>query len=311
MTSQFRKFLTDHFCGTIGIIFLKIMAQQSLPVSLKRIMDRMPVPVFHHICSGSQMAERLQAKLSVIRNPSRESLCFCFQNKIIIFFQRTGTVPAIGNLCTGQFVLGRMINVRTCYRQRLCRMFMIHHRLYSVGISPPVKIKVMGDKLIFPCILFHNIRLPLQIIIHQRSLELLELCAKASVDCSTHIREILPRVDPVTPVIQTKRLIHRIQIIVELCAKIFYKLLLHIFSCCIIIFCLIIQLETNHTFSVRRHFHQFSDHTFTVIAIYRMRDIHDLTRPVDARSPLCGCQYIRVGFYHPGRDRIRRCSNDH
>ena len=169
----------------------------------------------------------------------------------------------------------------------------------------------MGDKLIFPCILFHNIRLPLQIIIHQRSLELLELCAKASVDCSTHIREILPRVDPVTPVIQTKRLIHRIQIIVELCAKIFYKLLLHIFSCCIIIFCLIIQLETNHTFSVRRHFHQFSDHTFTVIAIYRMRDIHDLTRPVDARSPLCGCQYIRMRFYHPGRDRIGRCSDDH
>ena len=169
----------------------------------------------------------------------------------------------------------------------------------------------MGDKLIFPCILFHNIRLPLQIIIHQRSLKLLELRTKTSVNCSTHIRKIFPRIDPVTPVVQSKRLIHRIQIIVKLCSQVFYELLLHIFSRSVIIFCLIIQLEADHTFSVCRHFHQFPDHPFAIITIYRMCDIHDLTCPVDTRSLLCGCQYIRMRFYHPGRNRIRGRSDDH
>ena len=169
----------------------------------------------------------------------------------------------------------------------------------------------MGDELIFSCILFHNIRLPLQIIIHQRSLKLLELRTKTSVNCSTHIRKIFPRIDPVAPVVQSKRLIHRIQIIVKLCPQVFDELFLHIFSRSVIIFCLIIQLEADDTFSVCRHLHQFPDHPFPIITIYRMCDIHDLTRPVDAWSLLCGCQYIRMRFYHPGRDRIGRCSDDH
>ena len=270
----------------------------------------MPVPVFHHICSGSQMAECLQTKLSVIRNPSRESLRFCLQDKIIIFFQRTGTVPAIGNLRTGQLVLCRMINIHTCYRQRPRRMLVIHHRLYPVGIPSPVKIKVMRDKLVFPRILLHNIRLPLQIIIHQCSLELLEFRTETSIDRSAHIRKILPRIDPVAPVIQSKRLIHRVQIVVKFRPQIFYKLLLHIFSRSVIIFRLIIQLEADHTFSVCRHFHQLADHALTIIAIYRVRDIHNLTRPIDTRSLLCGCQYIRVGFYHPGRNCVRRRSDN-
>ena len=204
-----------------------------------------------------------------------------------------------------------MIDIHPCYCQCPCCMFVIYHRLYSVGISPPVKIEVMGDELIFPCILFHNIRLPLQIIIHQRSLKLLELRTKTSVNCSTHIRKIFPRIDPVAPVVQSKRLIHRIQIIVKLCPQVFDELFLHIFSRSVIIFCLIIQLEADDTFSVCRHLHQFPDHPFPIITIYRMCDIHDLTRPVDAWPLLCGCQYIRMRFYHPGRDRIGRCSDDH
>ena len=71
------KFISDHFCCTIGIIFLEVMTQQSFPVGLKRIVDGMPVPVFHHIGSGCYMTVRLKTKLSVIRYPTGESLRLC------------------------------------------------------------------------------------------------------------------------------------------------------------------------------------------------------------------------------------------
>ena len=274
-------------------------------------MDGMPVPVFHHIGSGCHMAIRLETKLSVIRHPAGKSLGLCLQHKIVILLQRAGTVSSKGNLSSRQLVLGRMINIYTCHRQCLCRMIMIHFWLYTKGITSPVKIKIVCNKLILSGILPHNICLPFQIIIHQCSLEFLKFCPQAAVDGSPHIREIFPCIDPVTPVIQTKLIIQSIQIILELVSQIFYKLLLYISACSIVVFRLIIQLKTNDTFSVSRHFHQLSYYPLSVIPIHRMGNIHNLSCTVDSRSVFGRCQHIRIGFDHPGGNCIGGSSDNH
>ena len=51
----FPKFFSNNTSLTVSIILRKIMAQKPLPVSLKRIMDRMPVPVHHTVGPGCQM----------------------------------------------------------------------------------------------------------------------------------------------------------------------------------------------------------------------------------------------------------------
>ena len=134
-------------------------------------------------------------------------------------------------------------------------MIMVYIRLHAKGISTPFKVKIMCDKLIFSAIFIYDICLPAQEFIYQCPLELLKFCTKASIDSSSYIREIFPCIDAVTPIIQTKLMIHCIQIVVEFLSEIFYKLLLNIFSGSSIIFGFIIYLETNNTFSVCGTFH--------------------------------------------------------
>lgn len=111
-------------------------------------MDRMPVPVHHTVCAVCQMTVCLKSELSLIRSPSRISLCFCFQNKVVISLQRTCHITAKCDLCPCQIILCWMINICACNRQCLRCMIMVYIRLYSIGISPPFKVKIMSDKLI-------------------------------------------------------------------------------------------------------------------------------------------------------------------
>ena len=140
------------------MIFFEIMTEQTSPVCLERVMDRMPVPVFYQSRTGCHMAERLLPKLPRIRCPTWVTLCLCLKNEIIILFQGTGHITAKGDFRTGQFVLRRMVNVASCHSQRLfCNFKMIIGRLYTIGISAPLKIQIVGDKLIRTGILFYNI----------------------------------------------------------------------------------------------------------------------------------------------------------
>ena len=72
----FPKFFSNNTSLTVSIILRKIMAQKSLPVSFKRIMDRMPVPVHHTVGPGCQMTVGTETKLTFIRRPARKSLSF-------------------------------------------------------------------------------------------------------------------------------------------------------------------------------------------------------------------------------------------
>ena len=166
-------------------------------------------------------------------------------------------------------------------------MKMVYIRLNAIGISTPLKIQIMGYKLVFSSIFIYNISLPAEEFVHQSSLEFLKFCAKASVDGSAHIWKILPGVDSIAPVIQAKFVIQGIQIIMEFFTNIFHKLLLHVFSSSSVIFRLIIQLETDDALSMCCALQQFSDYTFRIEKIYGMGNIHDLTGTVNTSSLYC------------------------
>lgn len=74
---------------------------------------------------------------------------------------------------------------------------------------------------------------------------------------------------------------------------------------------LVVKLKPDHAFSLCRMLHEPSDHALRIIQIYRMRDIHDLARAVDAAASFCYGKYIRVGLHHPCRNRIGRRPHDH
>ena len=305
------KLPANLFCFPIGGVFLKIMAQKTLPVGLKRIMNGMPVPVHDTVCTGSQMAVRLQPQLPRIRCPARKSLRFRLQYEIIVLLQGSCHIAAKGNLRPRQRILGRMINIHSGHSQRACRVEMVDAWLNAVRISPPLKIEILGHKLVFSAILPDDPCLPLQEAIHQGSLVFLKLCAQASVDRSPHIRKILPRVDPIAPVVQTKFMVHRIQVILKLLPQILHKALLDIFSCRSIVLCLIVQLKTDHTATVRRVLHQLPDYTFRVKQIDRIGNVHNLTRPIDALSLFRRGKHLGIRLHHPCRHRIGGRSDDH
>ena len=188
---------------------------------------------------------------------------------------------------------------------------MIYIRLNSIGVSSPLKIQIMGNKLFFSAVFIYNIRLPAKKFVHQGSLEFLKFRAKASVDSSAHIREILPGVDPVAPIIQSEFVIQGIQIVMEFFPKIFHKLLLHIFARSSVVFRLIVQLKTDDAFPVGSAFHQFTDHTLRIKKIHRMGNVHNLARAINATAFHSGCKHIRMRLHHPGRNRISGCTDNH
>ena len=105
-------------------------------------------------------------------------------------------------------------------------------------------------------------------------------------------------------------MIQCIKIVVEFFSKVFDKTKLNIFTRSSVIFRFIVKLESDHTFSVCRNFHQFTDHAFRIIAIDRMCDIHNLSCTVNAPSFDSLCKHIRISFHHPCRHRISRSPND-
>ena len=270
----------------------------------------MPVPVHHAKRTGCQMAVCLQTKLPIIRCPARITLCFCFQNQIVVIFKTSDQVSAKGNFCTGQMILGRMINICSCHSQVLCTFEMVHIRLHAVGITSPLKIQIVSDKLIFSLIFGNNRCLPAKEFFHQTSLVFFKLRTQTSIDRATHIRKIFPCIDAIAPVIQTEFVIHGVQIIMKFLTKVFHEPKLYIPACCSIIFCFIIQLKSNHTLTMCRNLHQFTDYFFCMITVNRMCNVHVLSCPINASSPDRFCQYVRICFYHPGRHSVGRSPYD-
>ena len=92
---------------------------------------------------------------------------------------------------------------------------LIYFRLHTEGIAAPVIVEVVGDELFRFLIFCYDGTLPGQKIRHQFSLEFLVFSAQTAVDSAPHIREILPGIDAVAPVIQSPGLVECFQIIIR------------------------------------------------------------------------------------------------
>ena len=296
---------------TVYRIFLKIMAEQPLPIGFAGIVDGMPVPVHHRIRSAGKVAEGLQTKLPFIRRPLREALRLRFNQEIIVLFQGSGQIAAKGNLLSGQLVLAGMIDVTACNGHRLCRLKMIHIRLHPIGIALPGKVKIMGDKLVRPFILPDNLCLAFQEISNQLSLELLKLTAQAAVDGPRHTGEFLPGINPVAPVIQAEIMVKTLQIPLVFFPHIPHKHLLHILTTRTEMLCLIIQLKTDDTPVTRHSLHQPADNPFRKKTVGRVRDIHNLPGAIRPPAAPVRNHDLRIGLGHPCRNRIGRGAHDH
>ena len=253
------------------------------------------------------MRVRLEPELSVKGKPPREALAFRFQHQIIVLLHRSCKIPAKRNLHAGQIVLGRMINVRSHNRHCLAVLIHVHFAVQAIGIPDPVKIRVVRDELILPKVRLYDFPLPHQEVRGYFPLELIEFCAEAPVDRTAHVRKILPDIHAVAPVIESERMVHRIQIIVKLLTQILYKGALHIRSRRIVGLGLIVQLNTDDIVIGDTGFHHLPDHPLRIIQIDRMRNVHDLTGAIDPAPPVRRRKHVRIGLLHPRRNCVGRC----
>ena len=134
------RIISNNAGFTVWCILLHVMAEKSSPVCLKRIMNRMPVPVHHTVCTACQMTVCLKSELSFIRSPSRITLCFCFQNKIVIsslknvsYHRQMQSLPLSDQSCVGWIISVPAIV------SAFAAMVMVYIRLYSIGISPTIQ----------------------------------------------------------------------------------------------------------------------------------------------------------------------------
>ena len=188
---------------------------------------------------------------------------------------------------------------------------MVYLRLYTKGMVPPLKIKVMCDKLVFPLIFPYKGCLPGQKFRHQAPLEFFKFTAQTAVDRPSHIGKILPGMQGIAPVIHAEFPVHGFHITLEFIFQVSNKCLLYASPCGPVIFCLIVDLIAYDTRSVLHMIHQFSYDTFTVKQIMAVGDIHDLSCPVDTPALFCHCHHIRMLFLHPGRNGIGWRAHDH
>ncbi len=64
--TDFLQLMGDAGDLPVSPVGFQVMGEDALPVSLLSVMNRMPVPVFHHIGAAGQVSEHVQPELAVI-----------------------------------------------------------------------------------------------------------------------------------------------------------------------------------------------------------------------------------------------------
>ena len=147
----------------------------------------------------------LQSQLAGERQPAVLALGLGFKHQVVrAVLGGAGHVAAKGDLLAGQVVLGRVVDVHAGDVHALRRLEMVDGRLHAEGIAAPFEIEIMSDELVGLGVLAHDVGLPLEEFGHLRAAEAVELAEQRLVDRAGHVREILPRVDAVGPVVQAE-----------------------------------------------------------------------------------------------------------
>ena len=308
---RFGDLAAEHARLAVGGIRFEVVAQQALPICFKGIVDGVPVPIFHHVGAGGEVGVGLQAQLARERHPAVLALGLRFEHQVVpAVLGGAGHVAAEGDLLAGQVVLGGVVDVHAGDVHGGRGLEVVDGRLHAVGVSTPFEIEVVGDELVVMRVFAHDVGLPLQEGAHLVAAELVEFAAQGLVDGGGHVREVLPGVDAVGPVVEAEVVVELVQIAVELLAQILDEQALHVFGDGIVVFRLVVHLVADDGRMVGDVGDELADHTFAVEAVGGVNDVHDLARAILALSVRRDREHARVELDEPAGHRVGRRADD-
>ncbi len=311
--SHFRSgdLAAEHARLAVGGVRFEVVAQQALPVGLEGVVDGVPVPVFHHVGAGGEVGVGLQAQLARERHPAVLALCLRFEHQIVpAVLGGAGHVAAEGDLLAGQVVLGRVVDVHAGDVHGGGGLEVVDGRLHAVGVSAPFEIEVVGDELVVMRVFAHDVGLPLQEGAHLVAAELVEFAAEGLVDGGGHVREVLPGVDAVGPIVEAEVAVELVQIAVELLAQVLDEQALHVLGDGIVVFRLVVHLVADDGRMVGDVGGELADHAFAVETVGGVDDVHDLARAVFALPVRGDGDDARIEFDEPAGHRVGRRTDD-
>ena len=304
--------VAEHAGLAVGRVRLQVVAEQTLPVGFPRVVDRMPMPVFHAVGAAGEMRVGLQSQLTGERQPAVLALGLGLEHQVVrAVLGGAGHVAAEGDLLAGQVVLGRVVDVHTGDVHALRRLEMVDGRLHAEGVAAPLEVEVVGDELVGLGVLAHDVGLPLEEFGHLRTTEAVELAAQRLVDRTGHIREVLPGVDAVGPVIQAEAGVELVQVVVEFLAQVLDEQGLHVRGDRVVVLGLVVDLIADDGRMVGHVRDEPADDALRVEPVRRVGDIHDLAGAVLARAGRGDGQDLGMHLHHPGGHRVGRRADDH
>ena len=214
------------------------------------------------------MAVGLQAELTRERKPCLVALRFSFEDEVVVILEGTDDISAGGDLIACEVVLGRMIDVAAGNGHIFSGFTLVNLRMHSVRMSSPAEIKVVGDELIRALIFGYYSNLPVEEISHYLALESFVFSAETGVDSLAYIREIVPVIHAVGPVIKSEFVVEFFDIR-EFLLHVLYEELLGSRTTGIIRMSFIVKLVADHTFSSGNPLHKLTDDPFTVFSVDR------------------------------------------
>ena len=191
-----------------------------------------------------------------------------------------------------------------------CGLEVVDGRLHAEGIATPFEIEIVGDELVVMSVFAHNIGLPLQEGTHLIATELVEFAAEGLVNRGGHIREVLPGIDAVRPVVKTEAMVQLVQIAIELLIQILDEQALHVVGHGLVVLGFVIDLVADHCRMVGNVGDQLADHAFTVETVGGIDDVHDLACAILAFTVRGDCEHARVKLDEPARHCVGRGAYD-
>jgi len=263
------------------------------------------VPIFHHVGAGGEVGVGLQAQLARERHPAVLALGLRFEHQVVpAVLGGAGHVAAEGDLLAGQVVLGGVVDVHAGDVHGGRGLEVVDGRLHAVGVSAPFEVEVVGDELVVMRVFAHDVGLPLQEGAHLVAAELVEFAAQGLVDGGGHVREVLPGVDAVGPVVEAEVVVELVQIAVELLPQVLDEQALHVLGDGIVVFRLVVHLVADDGRMVGDVGDELADHAFAVEAVGGVDDVHDLACAVFALAARGDREHARVEFDEPAGHRV-------
>ena len=264
-----------------------VLGDQALPVGLEGVVDRAPVPVHDSHGTRGQVGVGLQAQLAGVGQPAHLPLGLGLQDQVGgAVLEGAVDVPTKGDLLAGELVLSGVVDVHPGQGDGLGRLEVVDGGLDPEGVAAPLVVEVLGDELVLAAVLVHDSALPQEEVGDQRAAEEVEGGGQRAVDRLGEVRELLPGVDPVGPVVQAVGGIEGVKVPVKALLEPVDEGTLDVRVVGVVVLGLVVQLEADDVVPRGGVGHERADGLLAVVAVGRGGDVHVLARAVLVRGPM-------------------------